>query len=369
MAAKDDIEHNLALLRLDLDDEVNYALVKTVQNKFSSVDFMQSFEDKLYQKMLDRFNQQARNFSPEQFVFPIKTISKDSVNPDSFKELICNDTVEPFIVKGFLSDTEACKKWSVPYFQKHYPDAMVAYGQRDRDGVETDGLFGKMAELCERIENPKDETVYINNTAQLFKDYPELLKDIDHERLKVLYSPVAVNMILQLFMGGPKTGVKLHCANEFNSFLMINGKKRWTFIAPEYTYALRGVVSMNALNAVCEIENHMHDFDYYEQQFPMYNRIPKLVAEIEPGDMLVFSPWWWHAIENTTDRSIAVATRWTAIKRDCFPRGNVIYSNIQKANQDYQAYSKIFIDAVVKGELIGDKELYRDTFGKSKKEL
>lgn len=369
MSQLDDLEYNLSLLKLDADDEVNYAFFKFIQNKTANNNFMNVFEEALYQKKLNEFNKKSVNFSPEKFVFPIKTIGNNEIDPDIFKALICQPVVEPFIVKGFLSNTHACKTWSIDYFKENYAGATVAYGKRDRNGVEVDGLFGEMAELCEQIEHPKNnETVYINNTAQIFKDYPKLLEELDHKRLKALYDPIAVNMILQLFMGGPKTGVRLHCANEFNSFLMVQGKKRWTFISPDYSYALRGVLSINALNAICEIEDHKNAFDFYEQHFPMYNRIPKLVAEIEPGDMLVFSPWWWHGIENTTDRSIAVATRWTAIKRDCFPRGNVIYQNIQKANSEYQKYSKIFIDAVVKGELIGDKELYRDTFGKTKKE-
>lgn len=361
----EDLEYNLTLLKLSPEEEVQYAFLKTIQNKLLSVDFMRAYEDQLYQKKLTQFNQKAKNFHPEEYIFSIKTFSKEVMDPEHFKTLICRDYVEPFVVKGFLDDTPALKKWSVKFFRDNYPDANVAYGRRDSTGIETDGLFGKMGDLCRRIQSPKDETIYINNTAQIFKDYPELLHDLGHERLKALYDPIAVNVILQLFMGGPKTGVDLHCANEFNSFLMVQGKKRWTFISYDYSYALRGVLSVNALNAVCEIQDHKKDFDYYEQNFPLYNRIPKLVVDIEPGDMLVFSPWWWHAIENTTEYSIAVATRWTAIKRDCFPRGNIIYQNIQKANPLYQKYSKLFMDTVVSGELIGDKELYRETFGKT----
>lgn len=356
-----------SLLTLDPEDEIQYAFVKTLQNKLMQTDYMRDFEDYLYQKMLDRFNSRVKEFSPNDFLFPIKTYSDDEMNPDRFKEIICQSEVPPFIVKGYLSDVPAIKKWRFEFFRDQYSNADVAYGWRDQEGNEKDGMYGTMRDVCHQIECPKDKTIYINNTSQIFKEYPDLLVDLDVERLKALYHPNAVCAILQLFMGGPKTGVGLHCANEFNSFLMINGKKRWTFIPPQYSYALRGVISVNALNAVTEIDNHIKDFDYYEQHFPLYNRIPKFIAEIEPSDMLVFSPWWWHAIENTTDRSIAVATRWTAIKRDCFPRGNIIYQNIQRSNPEYKAYSNIFIDAVVSGELIGDKELRRDTFGKTKK--
>ena len=358
----------VSVLNLNPEDEVNYAFLKTIQNKFQTTDFMCEYEEALYQKMLRRFNDRVKDFDPAQLISPIKTYKKEDINPDFFKKIICQSVVEPFIVKGFLNDAAAMKQWSFDFFQKEYADAIVAYGMRYDDGKIEDGLMGKMNEVFDLMRTAKGKVVYINNTAQIFKDYPALLKDINHEHLKQYYHPIAVNMILQLFMGGPKTGVGLHCANEFNSFLMIQGKKRWTFISSEYSYALRAKISINALNAVTEIDDHTRDFDYYEKHFPLYNRVPKLIADIEPGDMLVFSPWWWHAVDNITDTSIAVATRWTAIKHNKFPRGNIIYQNIQRSNPLFQAYSKMFMNAVVSGELIDDTLLAREYFGKTTKE-
>jgi hypothetical protein len=363
----DRLSDYISLLTLDPEDVVNYTFVKTLQNQLQALDFMREYEDALSEKMLKRFNDHAKGFRPEQLVFPIETYASDEIDTEAFQALISREVVPPFIVKGFLKASEAVKNWRFDFFKDQYPEQRVAYGMRYPDGSIEDGLFGEMAEIIKKMTSDEPSTFYINNTAQIFKDHPDLLSSLGYEKLKSLYHPMAINLILQLFVGGENTGAELHCANEFNSFLMVNGKKRWTFVAPEYSYALRSTMSVNALNAVAEIPDHRKPFSELEKDFPLYNRVPKLVGEIEAGDMLVFSPWWWHAIQNTSPRSIAVATRWTAMKRDCFPRGNIAYHNIQKSNPLYQAYSKQFMNAVMKGELLGDVDVSRETFGKGER--
>lgn len=360
-----DIESNLSLLKVDREDEVNYAFLKTVQNKYMCTDFMREFEEYLYQKMLKRFNENCKNFKFDDFCLPIKTYHYQEINGSILRDLVCQNDVPPFIVKGFAQDSNAVRKWNLEYFAKHYADAEVAYAIMYRDKARKDGLYGKLNEVIRLMKQAKDETVYIHNTSQIFKDFRDLLNDIQYSTLQEFYKPIAVNAIVQLFMGVRKSVTDLHCANEFNSFLMIQGKKKWTFASYEYSYALRGNLNVNAFNAITEIDDYTRDFEYFEKKYPMYNRIPKLVGEIEPGDMLVFSPWWWHGVENTTDTTIGVATRWTAKKRDLFPRGNIIYQNIQKSNELFKKFSKEFLSAVVKGELIGDKVQLREYFGKT----
>lgn len=333
-----------------------------------NIDFMQSFENKLYTKMLEKHHAQAKNYKPEDNIFPLCSIDASELNAETFKQMICQDVMQPVIVKGFFNDAKAIKEWNIEALRDRYPDTEVSYCVTYPDGSLVDAEHGPLKEVAERILNPSNENVYIHNTAEIFKQHRELLDELNYKKLKIYYNPIAVNAIIQLFMGGPKTGVMLHCANEFNSFIMVEGQKEWTFIPPDFSYALNAILNINMQNAVTPIENHKQDFKYFEEHFPLYNRIPKYVGNIEAGDMLVFAPWWWHAVSNTTDTSIAVATRWTTLKRNTFPRGNIIFQNIQRSNKEFQEYSKIFIKNILNKDIIGDKEIQRNTLGKYKRE-
>ena len=360
----DHIQHNLSLLRLDPEDEVTCAMMYTLRNQYECIDLMRDFEKRLYQKMLDRYNDNCIDFNPEDYQYEIPTFDFAEVSTAAFQQMICQFVMPMFVVRGFVKNSDAVGKWTLDYFEKMYPDAEVACLIEHQDGSLEDFMGERLADVIAKMRPGNKEKHYVHNTSQIFKDCPELLTDIEYAKLKTYYSPVAVNAIVQLFMGGSDTGVRMHCANEFNSFLMIDGNKHWTFVPPEYTYALRPTLSSNGLNALCSIVDHQQSFDAFEKTNPLYNRLPKYSLLLEPGDMLVFSPWWWHAVSNTSPESIAVATRWSTIKAGNFPRGNITFGNIQKSNPYFNAYSKKYMASIINEEIIGDKDLLRDTFGR-----
>lgn len=361
---KDHIQHNIDLLQLSPADQVNTALMYTLRNQFQCVDFMKGYETELLAKMLANYQQHAIDYHPSDYLFELDCYQPDEIDEKRFKQMICESTVFPFVIRGFAKATNAVKKWTIDYLAKHYADAQVAYLVEYADGRFADALFGRLEDVAASMKPGNPDKVYVHNTSQIFKDYGQLLEDLQYDRLCEYYKPIAVNAIVQLFMGGSKTGVRMHCANEFNSFLMIYGEKHWTFIPPDFTYALKPTLSSNGLNALCSIIDHHQSFEAFEKSNPLYNRLPKYTVTLQPGDMLVFSPWWWHAVSNTSPTSIAIASRWTTIKPDTFPRGNITLSNIQKSNPFFKQYSKTYIASVLKDELIGDKALLRDTFGR-----
>ncbi len=200
---------------------------------------------------------------------------------------------------------------------------------------------------------------YIHNTSQIFKEHPQLLEELDLDRLKNLFKPLAFCAVPHLFLGNTQLGIPLvlHAANETNGFMMIEGKKRWTLIDPKYSFALRAQLSYSARNAYTDIQHDPYDFNFFEKNHPLFNRIPKYVSTIEAGDLLVLGPWWWHMVDNITATTIAVATRWVPRKRHVFAVGNPTFHKIQRSNKQFQAYSKKFMKAVLSGEIIGDDVL------------
>ncbi len=360
----DHIQHNLSLLRLDPEDEVTCSLMYTLRNQFECVDFMKAYEEQLIAKMLQRYNENCINFCPEDYQYEVACYQVEDITGDDFKEMICQSHVPPFVLRGFLKESKAVKQWSLDYLAEHYADAEVAYLVEYEKGGADDFPKGKLGEVIAQMRPGNPDKVYVHNTSQIFISNPELLDDINYQALKKYYSPVAANAIVQVFIGGADTGVRMHCATDFNSFLMIHGNKHWTFVPPEFSYALRPVLNSSALNALCSVKDHTLSFEAYEKTNPIYNRLPKYSVLLEPGDMLLFSPWWWHAVSNTSPNSIAVATRWTTLKAKNSPRGNIIFSNLQASNPKFVTYSKKYLLNLITGELLSDEGILRDTFGR-----
>ena len=72
---------------------------------------------------------------------------------------------------------------------------------------------------------------------------------------------------------------------------------------------------------------HRANKRFLAHEYPLYNAIPKLKIILEPGDLLINPPWWWHAINNKTDVTISVATRWAITQN--YHRQNPTFDLIQ----------------------------------------
>jgi hypothetical protein len=163
---------------------------------------------------------------------------------------------------------------------------------------ELDGYEGKLKE----VNNPQ---VYLHNSEKLFNKYPKLRDLFEYKRLEP-YLKMKVGYE-QLFVGRRGTGTPFHNAAVWNMFYQIDGVKRWWFIDPYDTilgYPL-AICGRAASFLFCLWPN-----EYNEEAFPLFKYCPMYTAELQPGDVLFNPPWWWHAIKNTTETTVAVASRW-----------------------------------------------------------
>ena len=123
--------------------------------------------------------------------------------------------------------------------------------------------------------------------------------------------PRAGPLPIQFFLGRGGTGTGFHCANGFNWFYMIEGSKKWTFVDPRWTVLTFPALNRGALYQSCAVTDPNTVLDKYK---PLWRVCPRYAAIVEPGDVLLNPPWWWHCIENLTKDSTAVATRWMDTK-------------------------------------------------------
>jgi hypothetical protein len=183
-------------------------------------------------------------------------------------------------------------------------------------------VFGTRADVCRdevlltdvakaahregRLGEIESPDLYLANCEILFHRHPELGRDIDIAFLVGPSSPMR-STSMQLFLGRKGTGTSFHCANIWNLFVMVSGSKRWTLIDPKYSYWMYPRISPN----MTYVSSYHTSYQHLDTEAcPLMARCPRLEVLLEPGDVLINPPWWWHEIENVTPTTVAVATRW-----------------------------------------------------------
>ncbi|MCY1033271.1 cupin-like domain-containing protein [Corallococcus sp. BB11-1] len=214
--------------------------------------------------------------------------------------------MRPLVLRGFAREHACVRTWTPEYFLERYGDFRMWHSS-------TEHLFVEGALLSECIRNTlagDKSRAYVENLSDIFNAFPELHDQIGLKQVgDYLGSAASYHKIAQLFIGGPGTGAAFHCANELNCFLNIYGQKKWTFVHPKYSFAMSSTIFNKGI-FVGSLVKHNAPKRFLEAKQPLYNRVPKLQVVLEPGDMLINPPWWWHAVNNQGRASIAVASRW-----------------------------------------------------------
>jgi hypothetical protein len=226
---------------------------------------------------------------------PIPVYDMRTGSREEFIERFVNANT-PVVVKG-LSDIE---HWSIDWLMRNYGDTVVLF---------SDLVSGRSYEAPLRdIDNPVEsgEVPYLHNCGRLFDQHPDLIRDLALDRLRPVEGD---SFAQQIFVGTRKgTGSRFHCAENVNLFYQLEGSKRWTLVHPEYTFLLYPYLSRENWYQGSLVGVPGTDRDYAD--VPLFRYCPRLTVDLEKGDVLLSPPWWYHAIDNLTERSLGVATRW-----------------------------------------------------------
>lgn len=242
----------------------------------------------------------------------IPTINKDELTKEIFIQL-SNNYKTPVLIKGYLKDTEAVKKWDEKYLCEIINDFNLEILKK-----ENNDLIVKDYNFNEFIEKVKTENIYLNNNSSIFYNFPEIFNDIKdkfYEFVNLLKNTGLRNIHMSHFFIGYNnknkvSGTNMHCAGNGNFFCMIKGKKQWTFIDPKYSYLLKGRVAPSGIHAQTLCDMPDTEISYYPE---IIKHIPRFETTLEPGDLLWNAPWWWHRIKNINiqenEYNIAIAIR------------------------------------------------------------
>lgn len=106
-----------------------------------------------------------------------------------------------------------------------------------------------------------------------------------------------------------RRGKEFHAGPGFNYkfLLMVKGKKRWDFVAPEFT------PFMSSFEAeMCGIRSVFRSADDLDTLHPSLQAttVPEVHTGIhEEGMVLLFSSQWWHSTHNLTDETFQVSNK------------------------------------------------------------
>ena len=231
-------------------------------------------------------------------ILPVPQILFDDIRWDTFYEQYLRDA-RPVVIKGF--PFTAHEKWSLDWFIKHCGDSEVIFTDMDTGH----NYVGSMSELKDT-----EKSLYVHNSEQLLLQNPQLLEDLNLASIESLFKWRFI--CAQVFLGSStQTGTSFHCARVTNFFYMVKGRKRWTFVDPRNTLLLYPYLTPGNAYQDCLVSGVNDDEDF--KHFPLYRRCPRFQVTLEPGDLLLNPSWWWHSIQNLTEETIGVSSRWSHI--------------------------------------------------------
>ena len=230
-----------------------------MRHQLTSTNYGLHDEHEFFKRKFERFKKDATDFDKIDYkksYIKIKGYEPHEINNEKLNELLCDPTSPPVVIKGLMKDSKAVKTWSHEYLLENYGDVEL-YGMdySSNDRTEKNIGFGDGAKrvtakfVLENQLNPKsNDTFYINNSVDFFNAYPELLEQVEINRLNSMVDELVKPLFPQLFIGNFKTwGTEWHFNNDVSATFGISGKKRWFF-----TKSKRIIITCSGIITKCE---------------------------------------------------------------------------------------------------------------------
>jgi hypothetical protein len=301
-------------LRIRYFDKLQFKIILMLRYITRKQFLSQRWYKRVHRRILEQVR--ARAVAPELLIQPVPTVRLDEITPSTFLRERVRAGL-PVIIKGGALATQAFENWSVEGLEQRFPDLKLKMVDLD-NGQYTQATLGELLE-----SQQTGRKLYIRNTANLVSDHPELVDELSCLAFQPLTKgPKIVFAGVQLFIGvHRKSGTDWHCAGNINVNYQLRGSKKWYFIHPEHTWFMYPIVTDHMLFSASFVPVGA-DAEFQERYFPLYQYCPRMEAIVEPGDILLNPPWYWHAIESLDDVSVSASTRWFGRR---LPRANLFF--------------------------------------------
>lgn len=297
-------------LKISYWDKLQFKTILLVRYLLKDQFWGQQWFKSVHCRILEHLEHQNFDLSNFSESIPIVEMGEISAK-DYWKTFVRKNT--PVIIRGGAKHTFAYKNWTVESFRERFGDfgtEIVSQGINDQNDSTFKPVYSKLKDVIDSANS--NEKLYIAFCADIFSAYPELLDELSCLDFQEYMGGASARFVgAQLFLGADSsTGSDVHCANGNNLFFQIQGRKKWTFIHPDYLWLMYPMLDRFFLYCASFVKRD-YDEAYLDQYAPLQKYVPTYEAVLEPGDILLNPPWQWHAIDNLTGGNIAVATRWS----------------------------------------------------------
>lgn len=257
-------------------------------NLFLVIDFLTSWE-LFNSRIYDAYHTFIVNRLPDRPILPLQEINYDQVTNEKIVELTRNFTW-PLVIRGFLGNTTAVKEWGNPeWWMARYPNEEVLCAQKGK-------ILSEQVDNCTisrfyqqlRTENP----LYITGATSIFENHPELHDMVNNANIDMIEP--GKRIATQMFMGLPDQGTDIHCAAGVNIFRQVAGRKKWWFIPPTQTKYLKPSLNAAGFSAF----SHTLVGKDGKRESPWMKKLERYTTIVEPGDVIINPPWFWHGTQN-----------------------------------------------------------------------
>nr|DAB41904.1 TPA_exp: ArzB - aKG/Fe(II) oxygenase [Fischerella sp. PCC 9339] len=274
----------------------------------------QQWLKRVHRSILENLNKQDIDFS--KLKMPIPTVEPGKISAQEFwKTYVRTNT--PVIIKGGSKHTFAYQNWTMEMFRERCGDLKVRIINMSKNEHSDSRFKYEIGTIKDVIDSKGTENkLYLVVCANVFSIYPDLLDEIGCLDFREYVGGNSTFFAgAQLFLGVHSfTGSHTHCERGNSLFFQIGGRKKWTLVHPDYLWLMYPMLEHFFISCGSFVKND-YDQAYLEQYAPLQKYCPKYEAVLEPGDVLFNPGWHWHAVENLTEETIGVGTRWPEVRQ------------------------------------------------------
>ena len=223
----------------------------------------------------------------------------------------------PVVIEGFAEHWTAVRRWTPEVLRQEHGDAPLPVRIRADEISDTRYRWDTLGEVMGEILDGGPAGV--TGVDDVFNRSPRLRAELDLDAVAELIAPpggargaggrlIPDIFSTQLFVGSGRTFTAWHCAVANNLFVLVHGRKRWSFIDPRYTPWLYPEVDGRVHYHLCNVDYRAEPEERRAAGHELYDFAPKWEAELGPGDAIFSPQWWWHRVENE-GVTLAVACR------------------------------------------------------------
>ncbi len=265
-----------------------------------------------YESILDnmRLRLENQNISEDRLSLEVDTYQFDEIDSEKFFQEYLSKGKPVVVKRGSLYGEGLFSEES---FLEYYGDANVSV---------SDMKTAKQATRTVReylLDGNSDRVEYIRASFNFTLENPTFVEQLNPKQFDAYMCGTEAKNICyvnsELFLGNSKkTGSGFHCANGNNLFFMVRGQKKWVLVHPDYTWLMYPILNDPMRYILSEITPEVTSLpEAIDKIYPLWKYCPKQTVVLDPGDILLSPAWYWHTVDNVSDITIAMATRWLPI--------------------------------------------------------